>query len=440
MKIIKNKFVYKIILILILMPLLSGCSLFERDRGRANSYSVKVIKNIEDMEDSTYYVKKSDKEYHQLFIGNNNFKSKTATSAKPERVAWFGKDIDQVPTMHKGESLVFYSENEFKEGITVERFNDTGFTIGIAGLQKTDTGRFSFSTKPSKYDIDINASTGQMYELGEKTAILDSIGNAKLRQGNVSESGTVMGLEEGKTYSTYVYIGTQAHHYNFVADVRALVSSELTTLWDFDYDKNHLLEFTFPDYFNSGYYFIGGYGIVKYINGPEKWNEKMDMNIPNDYNQDQNKEDHGDKPKNDVSQEIDEQSITRETVTAEDSGTYNVEVKFEKIKGMPDPTAKLVGPNGATTLKPAGDGKLAIQIELEAGKYELQIIGLEDRPSSYGFAYADTTKEKKDSENKESDSKNTDDTTSDEPTQKEKKEETSGETSADKIKKALENN
>ena len=100
--------------------------------------------------------------------------------------------------MYRGEMLVFHAEGTFQEGVNIERFKDTGYTIGIGNLKQTETGRYSFSTSPERLNIDINSSAGQVYELGDRTAVLDSIGQAKLREGNVSESGTVIGLSEGK--------------------------------------------------------------------------------------------------------------------------------------------------------------------------------------------------------------------------------------------------
>lgn len=421
--------------LIILSIILSGCSLFKRDMSRAESYEVVIVEDEDKLENDSYYVKKNDGTFHRLHIGNNNFKKSKTSSAEPKRVAWFGKDFDKIPTMYKDESIVYHTTSPFEEGIVTERFADSGFTIGIAGLKKTSTGRYMFSTSPSDFNLDINSSAGQVYELGDKKAILDSIGNAELREGNVSPSGTIIGLEEGKTYSTYIYVGTQANHYNITADVRALTSFECTTLWDFKYNKKTTIEFTFPSYFNSGYYFINGFGIVRYVNGTTQWDEKMDMNIPNDYNNADKDHEDGDGTKKD----LEAQTVLSENIKIIENGRYNIEVSYEQKEGMPIPTVKIVGPNGATSLKPAGDGILAIQTDLEIGDYELQLIGLESRAYTYRVVNS-SVETNGDSNNNTNDNSKIEKTNeNNEADESDESEKDNAESAAEKVKKALEN-
>lgn len=436
-----RKSILLILTILITSTLLSGCSLFKRDMGRADSYEVTIVEDEKNLEDNAYYVKKKDGTFHKLHIGNTNF-NKTVGEANPARVAWFGKDFDKIPTMYKGESIVYHTTAPFEEGIEIERFSDTGFTIGLAGLQESKTGRFWLSTNPDDFNMDINSSAGQLYELGNQKAIVDSIGNAKLRNGNISPSGTIMGLEEGKTYSTYVYVGTQANHYNIVADVRALVSSENTTLFDYEFNKNKIMEFNFPPAFNSGYYFVNGYGMVRYVNGTKEWTEKMDMNVPNDYTQldkEANTEEHVEKPE----EQLEAQTVENVPVNISANGKYKIEISYEIVKDMQTPTAKIVGPNGAVTLKPVGNDILAIQAELEAGSYNLQLVGLDGRSYTYRIINAETSNVESENKNVKSKPKETKpQDKKEEPNQKEakpqKQETKGGESAADKVKKALE--
>ena len=380
------------------MALFSGCSLFRRDLGRADNYEVVVINSVDDMEDLTYYVKKDENAYHRLYVGNNTFGSRTTSSAAPSRIAWFGKDFDKIPTMYRGEMLVFHAEGTFQEGVNIERFKDTGYTIGIGNLKQTETGRYSFSTSPERLNIDINSSAGQVYELGDRTAVLDSIGQAKLREGNVSESGTVIGLSEGKTYSTYVYIGTNAHHYNMVADVRALVSTEVTRLWDFEYTRDRTIEFAFPPSFNSGYYLVGNYGIVRYVNSDQPWDETMDMNIPNEYRTAEGETgyDETDRIDNEVvgEQALESQDVETLQYNSTEEGTYRITINYEVVDKMPAPTAKVVGPQGAETLELKEEGRLQGQYNLATETYEIQIVGSNGRNYTYKIEDAEAAKER----------------------------------------------
>ena len=214
---------------------MTGCSFFERRHGYDDrEYAVAIETQESRLEDGCYYVMKKDGTFHRLYIGETSFGgSPVASSVSAKRVAWFGKDADRIPTMYRGESIAYRSSAEFSEAFPVERFEDTGYTIGICGMKESGTGRYKFSTNPENMQIDMNASTGELYRLGDHTATMERIGDIELRKGNISRAGTVVGLERGKTYATEVYIGTDVIRYSFVADVRAFVSSDLCTLSDY---------------------------------------------------------------------------------------------------------------------------------------------------------------------------------------------------------------
>ena len=197
-----------IILAVCMAAAMTGCSVFNRTHGyNDREYSVTVETRGSRLEDGCYYVMKNDGTYHRLYIGETSFgNSRVAPSASPKRVAWFGKDADRIPTMYRGESIAYRSSAEFSENFHIERFEDTGYTIGICGMKESGTGRYKFSTNPENMQIDMNASTGVLYRLGDHTATMDRIGDIELRKGNISRAGTVVGLERGKTYATEVYI------------------------------------------------------------------------------------------------------------------------------------------------------------------------------------------------------------------------------------------
>ena len=360
---------------------MTGCSVFDRTHGyNDREYSVTVETKESRLEDGSYYVMKNDGTFHRLYLGETSFGgSPVASSVSAKRVAWFGKDADRIPTMYRGECIAFRSSTEFSESFPVERFEDTGYTIGICGMKESGTGRYKFSTNPENMQIDMNASTGELYRLGDHTATMDRIGDIELRKGNISRAGTVVGLERGKTYATEVYIGTDVLRYSFVADVRAFVSSDLCTLSDYSYTQGKTISIHFPDWFHSGYYLVGGYGIVRYVASEREFSENMDMNIPND-------------PAQAVEEGEETTGETIETVTfrIDREEEITVQVTFEPENGgvdgygrIPDPSAKVIGEHSVYSLSPEREGELTMTATLPVGDYTLEITGLNGRDYKY---------------------------------------------------------
>ena len=362
------------------VTVLTGCTVFNRTHGyNDREYAVTIETKSSRLEDGCFYVMKSDGTFHRLYLGETSFGGRpVAPSASVKRVAWFGKDADRIPTMYRGESIAYRSSAEFSETFHIERFEDLGYTIGICGMKESGTGRYKFSTNPENMQIDMNASTGILYRLGDHIVTLDRIGDIELRKGNISKAGTVVGLERGKTYVTEVYIGTEVTKYSFVADVRAFVSSDVCALNDYSYTQGDTVSITFPDWFHSGYYLVGGYGIVRYVASDREFTEDMDMNIPND-------------PALPVG---DDDAVGGQTETVKFRIDWEeeitVQVTFEPGKGdddgygsIPDPSAKVVGERAVYSLSPGKEGELTVTAVMPSGEYSLEITGLNGRAYNY---------------------------------------------------------
>lgn len=361
---------------------ITGCTAFERVRGYTDSeYSVEVETKSSMLEDNAFYVAKNDGTYHKLYFGEASFqKGQASSEPDSKRVLWFGKDYDRIPTMYRGEKVAYRSSEEFDDRFAVERFEDTGYTIGICGMTESATGRYKFSTDPEQMQIDIDASTGVLYQLGEHMVTMDRIGDVDLRRGNISRAGTVVGLERGKTYDTDVYVGTDIERYSFAADVRAFVSFETEEVSDYSYTQGNTVLLEFPDWFQSGYYCVNAFGIVRYVAENREYSDSMDMSIPND-------------PLvpagGSMSGEREEQTEVI-TFRTEKEEPITVRITFEHIEGdadgygsVPDPTARVVGDSAVYSLNPGEEGELVAEINLPAGDYRLEIRGLAGRIYNY---------------------------------------------------------
>lgn len=388
---INRRVVIIVAAVLLLIVLIIGFAngLFIRKHGFGDQkYRVTVVKNVDDLEDRSFYIQKENGTYERPYVGDTTFTG-ASTSGKI-RVAWFGKDYDRIPTMHRGEKVVYRSKYEFTPSFSVERFQDIGYTIGICGMSPTSTGRYAFSTNPESRSIDINSSAGFLYNLGSHTVTMEMIGDTDLRRGNISQVGTIVGLEQGKTYKADIYIGTEIQQYEFVADVRAFSSMEKYTIKDFLYEKNKVVSFEFPEYFNSGYYYVGGFGFVRYINSSKEYDESMAMNIPNPTGEEYEME-------KEKAEAVTSVPVVEEvSFTVEKKENIKVSLHFDNTtydgQEIEPPTARVLGESGSYILNPAEQGnELEGTFELDAGTYTIEIKGLAGRTYSYMVSVADKT-------------------------------------------------
>lgn len=362
---------------------LSGCSLF--DRSEVTSPTGVVIEtNVNNLEEDTYYTY-NGKEYGKLYIGDRTFKSSstisTSKTGNPSNVIWLQDDINNIPVMRRGDKIVYHSSSNLVSYLSIERFYDLGYSIGIAGLQADDTGRYTLSLSESSLTIDPTSDAKSLQAISSNDdVVIDSIGKAPLRSGNVSESGTIIGLEKDKTYAINAYLGTNLHKTNVKADVRILASSEGDEITNYEFSESKTVEFSFPVYYNSGYYLVNGYGLVKYIADDTAANdENLDMNVPNIYPE-------AGEEGEDVSQKnFNAEDLTTATIKVETDGEQTITITYgnsdnEKTTA---PIAKLISEDGAHAFEAGDNNTLTLKTTLPKGEYEVQIIGLNGRTYSY---------------------------------------------------------
>lgn len=370
---------------------LTGCG----NKSSENKIGVITFDDIDKLADGGYYVRHGDV-YYQPYFGQTSFTpDRTVTAKDDKRVAWYGEDYANIPTMNKGDTIVYHSTQPFTEGITIERFEDLGYTVGICQMKETSSGRYSFATDSRKFNVDIKSDAGTLCQNGETTATFEKIGGVHLRAGNISRAGTVVGLSKDKTYDCDIYIGTDLHEYKIKADVKALCSMEVFEIKDYNFDRSKTITFKFPKNLQSGYYNVGGFGIVRYINSAKgEFSESMDMNIPNDI---ENLYANVDNPSIDDLEDYTE-DIKEETFTLDEDADVTVSVIYQDSKDYTDaPVVKVVSSEAAYTLSEGKDNELTSSLSLKSGTYTIKLIGLGNRTYSYRV----TKNEQKETKTKE---------------------------------------
>ena len=158
---------------------------------------------------------------------------------------------------------------------------------------------------------------------------------------------------------------------------------EVFEIKDYNFDRSKIIKFEFPENLQSGYYNIGGSGIVRYINSTNKdFSEDMDMNVPNDIknlftnNEDNSLREHFEDYREDV---------TEETFTLEEDMDVTISVIYQDSKNYKDaPIVKIVGTDSVYTLNPSeNNNELTAKLSLKSGTYTIKLIDLGTRTYSY---------------------------------------------------------
>lgn len=117
-----------------------------------------------------------------------------------------------------------------------------------------------------KYYIDDKSDAKQLTELEAIAKIyLDKVGKIKVNEDSVSEGGTVLGLEKDKKYVCEFYTGTYYQDFMLTANIHSFGSMERFVSYNYEFMHSTFIVIEIPEYFKSGYYFINGVGLFRYV-------------------------------------------------------------------------------------------------------------------------------------------------------------------------------
>lgn len=257
----KKKY-YSLCLLLILLIIMSGCSKKEeKPIYELKSYSSKELQN------GMFYIK-SGEEYYPVAEGTMLFENrggKIPKEVSDERMVWFSDDDCMIPTLYQEDQLVYITDSTVPGSFIWERYEDMGYTIGIRGLTQNESGRYTFIKKEENIQ-PISESYDAFSKVNNETIInVDKLDNIIVDETNVSRGGTITGLTYGKTYSVDVYLGTNYESINISADTHAFSSYELYETAGYSLSQEGYAAIVIPEYFKSGYYYINGIGMFKYV-------------------------------------------------------------------------------------------------------------------------------------------------------------------------------
>lgn len=225
-------------------------------------HSVQV--KAEQMERDAFYVKDGTM-FASVYLPNGNATKKTSR-LNTSRVLYFVGDEKMVPTHYKGEILAYKSADiKLKEsGISLERFKDVGYSIGIYGGQVGNDGYYHMSVKNN---CAAGSSAQKTFGYSSVDDIrLVSINGAAIKDLVDPSSGIILNLEKAKSYNVEFYVGTYYYMQEIPADTHFLQAYEY-----YYYDSTNVqdtklsyLSFETPETLKSGWYDVEGAGVFLY--------------------------------------------------------------------------------------------------------------------------------------------------------------------------------
>lgn len=210
----------------------------------------------------TYYIKNGTK-FSEVYLPNCSF-SGMARYVDQSRVIYMYDDQPMIPEHYKGEIIAYSSTSAEAPDITLERFKDMGYSLGIYGGEIQEDGYYHMD---SKSNVCPDSEAEELFSKVASSKIrIVSIGNVPIKNVVDQGSGIITSLEKGKPYLMEFYAGTFFYRIYFTPDTQFLKAMELYNYEasEFKDTQNGYKNFETPETLRSGYYLINNSGLFLY--------------------------------------------------------------------------------------------------------------------------------------------------------------------------------
>lgn len=224
--------------------------------------------------------------YYQIYASDHSFDGSNtqAAGADPTRITWLNYNVDEgmVPTLYPGDKLIYKSSTSIPTLYYWEKFFDDGYSVGVAGLKQDISGNYKYSTSDNSTTRTMPTSDATGFDALDADSIyLVSVGDERITPKNVSDAGFVKGLKLMHAYTCDIRTGTEKISATLTANIHCFSSAENYITSKFDFITDHIAEIDIPDYLTTGYYYMNGLGMFRYL----KTEESVDDLTESDYNQ-----------------------------------------------------------------------------------------------------------------------------------------------------------
>ena len=185
----------------------------------------------------------------------------TAMNSSPDRVIWYLEGEEKhIPTFKNGYQIVYKNKSELPDQFSLEGFEYVCDSVGIKDIRLDDKGRYTLYAATLKEGSD--AETALQDLIGDTSVILDNVDGNPVN--SITRTGSINGLELGKTYTLGFYIGTEYRECQVKADTQIYVSKSVNTIVHYELTKSGYMILQMPDLMTPGYYDIDNSGVVNY--------------------------------------------------------------------------------------------------------------------------------------------------------------------------------
>jgi len=276
-----HKIILFFLVLVLVTPLLTGCTnIIERKK---NKYA-QVQLTKDELKDDVYYIKNGT-EFVKVYEAHT-YNTTSTESGRNKKTVFLGLDFKTVPTLYKGEIIALATKNTTFNKVEVVRYETIGYTLGMFGMKKNeDTGTLDLSTDQNLAE-DSNAYKTLMKKTYSSSLQLVSINNQPISENMINDTGIFSCLEENGIYTLKYYSGTKLTSTQLQADMFALQEYEYYEICEAENTSNGYFALSLPDDAKSGYYYIEGAGMFKYI-ADKKGTNELDISMNDPYYSDE---------------------------------------------------------------------------------------------------------------------------------------------------------
>lgn len=256
-----NKRFIIVVSVILSLCLLAGC-------GNIQIMAVKERKEIvevtdKNLEQEIYYIKNGTR-FVKVYMPSGNVNG-TTNRVSSGRVLYFTDDEQMVPVHYKGELIAYSSKTADFNSVTLERFKDMQYSIGIYGGYIGDDGYYHIKVSDKNIVPGSYAESIFNRVISSEVRIV-SIGGESIMELVDPGSGIITGLAKDKYYTVEFFAGTYYYKENFLADTHFLRAFEVYNFGiSYINDTTHgYMCFNTPDNLKSGWYVINGAGLFLY--------------------------------------------------------------------------------------------------------------------------------------------------------------------------------
>ncbi len=250
----------KALVVFLIALTLTGCGKKQIWVDESAQYELTALTD-EELSNDVYYVK--DGAYFYATYMPKGTVTSVSTSTDASRVLWTDEDETLIPTLYSDELVALQTNDETTlDEIVLERFVDSGYSIGLYNGTFDDDGYLCYSTKENI--VKTSDAYNYMGGLSAETIRIIAIDNEPVTSDMVNNAGIITGLEEGKEYTIEYYAGSYYSKATIIADEHFYSSSSIRTDATSYLTKHGYMAFEMPDSAQSGYYLVNGEGVYRY--------------------------------------------------------------------------------------------------------------------------------------------------------------------------------